>query len=100
MAFTDLRTKKIYGCEKDSLTWWHEKGHLEFSDSVLGNYHSFWQGNIFVLIVVITATSLIFSFLKYLAFSLAVLYVVFYIFEEIWCWNYAMRMKNGDGRSS
>jgi len=30
-ALVDINKKKIYGCKKNSLTWWHEKGHIQFN---------------------------------------------------------------------
>ena len=93
MAFVDLTSKKIYGCKKYSLVWWHELGHIKFSEKKIGNYHSFWQGNIFVLTVLVTAISLMITKLKLLAISLATLYIFFYIYEESWCWFFAFRNK-------
>ena len=95
MAFVDLETEKIYGCEKDSYTWYHEKGHIVFNKSDKGNKFIFWKENIFVLLIVSLGFGALINnfYLKSLSFSLTLLFVGMYFFEEIWCWGYAIKIK-------
>lgn len=95
MAFVDLNTEKIYGCKEQSYTWYHEKGHLLFNKSDFGNKLSFWKENIFVLLVLSLTLIPLFKsfFIKFLPFSLGLIYALAYFFEEAWCWGYAFRIK-------
>ena len=95
MSFVDLNTGKIYGCVKNSHVWWHEKGHIEFHKTDLGNLSEFWQTNIFMIMVLVLPFALLYDvyFLKLFCASSAIAYFCFYLFQEVWCWGYAYRNK-------
>ena len=95
MAFVDLETEKIYGCDEGSYTWHHEKGHIVFNKSDWGINFIFWKENIFVLLIVsLGFNSLINNFyLKALSLSFTILFVLMYFYEEAWSWGYALKTK-------
>jgi len=98
MAFVDLETEKIFGAEENTPTWFHEKGHIVFNKSNFGNNFAFWKENIFVLLIVsLGFGSLINNFyIKSFSFSLTLIFVIMYFFEEIWCWVYSFKTIRGD----
>jgi len=96
MAVVDLRTGKIVGCKKNSLTWWHEKAHLVYNSSnrgIINNYRAnislmFTLG---LLVANSITPSLIFKFGLAVSFFV---FLIYQIYEETWCWMYAHRRKN------
>lgn len=99
MAFVNLNTEEIYGCEEGSYTWWHEKGHIYFNKSLFGNNLNFWKGNILICSIGIIIFGCTFNimFFKLLSTSLFILYFLMYLIEEIWCWKYAFENKKVKG---
>jgi len=85
----DIKTGKIYGCEKDSFLWWHEKGHIEFNklDStsslkVLQNYaFAFWMFS--------TTFSILNIYMLFMSIPTMLFYLGIDIYEERWCNKYA-----------
>ena len=95
MAGVNISTGKIVGCEKDSLTWWHEKGHLLYNDSQLGIrndiiIHNSMLVTMMFIIVSLFVSYKIFTFLAALSFLVMLLLLSY---EEIWCWHYAYGKK-------
>lgn len=97
MAFVDLETKKIYGTKEGSYTWFHEIGHIKFSESKFGSYFAFWKDQVFIWTILTSAFSLALGgfILKYLPMCFAILFIFMYFFEEAWCWGYSFRIKKG-----
>jgi hypothetical protein len=90
-SFVDLNQKIIVGAKKNTLTWFHEEGHIKYNESEEGmrrdfNKQSFFNSTIFFIVI-----TLFINIGKYFAaFSyLCVTYYSFY--EEIWCWRYAFK---------
>ena len=93
MAITDKTTGKIIGCEKGSLTWWHERGHLLYSSSKRGVTFDFWAQSCLIMTVIYLTLHAIFpvAFWKVSAVTSCLLFLFFYMWEEIWCWRYAYK---------
>ena len=95
MAVVDIKTGRIVGTKEGSWTWWHEKGHIEFDKTRKGfQYGYLWLFSIFAAVVFGAIYSLwqnLLIHIMYLVF--AVLAVYYYVYEEIWCWYYAIRNK-------
>jgi len=89
----DISTGKIYGCKKNSFSWWHEKGHLKFNKSIRGStlklYQSYflYSWMLFITLGFVVSSSL-FHFISLL--SLAIYFGIDF-FEEIWCNIYAKK---------
>lgn len=96
LAVVDLATEKIFGCDKYSKVWWHEKGHIKFNNTDWGSRVSYWQ--IFFMMIAVFFTGLgvvtgnfsiqIFGFINALGMLLS------YIIEEVWCWVWGLRQYN------
>jgi len=100
MAHVDLKTGRIYGCEKGSLVYYHEVGHLEFDKTLKGSTIRLYQGYLFnlwamILTVGVISTSKI---LKFLALLLLTIHFGIDYYEEKWCDAYAELKFNEKGR--
>ena len=85
----DLRTGKIIGCEKNSFAWFHEKGHIEFNSTEKGiriNYKREMFSNLGVLFMLV---AFFVNFAKYVAAIYIGIAIYYFIYEEMWCNNYA-----------
>jgi len=93
MAFVDLKNGKIYGCKKKSLTWYHEKGHIEFNKTDKGNSIDFWRGMFFNWTIFSLVINLIINNIYSKTFPIIFysLFVLLYIYEELWCWFYSFQ---------
>jgi len=98
MAHVNLETKTIYGAEPDSLSYYHELGHIAFIKSENGEsvrLHEelskdllfivflacFWFIDIYPIPVKLVASFFVARWLYY------------YAYEEVWCWAFAFRIK-------
>lgn len=100
MAFVDTESGKIYGAEEYSLKWFHERGHIEYQKSWKGIKNSFTAQSLFKLTIFFTVLGLFTFLFKMLALSALLAWIAFGIYEEIWCWNYAFKMKKAmEGKS-
>lgn len=94
MANVNLQTKKIYGTEKGTKTYYHEVAHLKFEDKAP-------YGNLTRQLQNLSLTSLIFSmafafiYPHYLWKVILLILILVSIFsetyEELWCWDYAKK---------
>ena len=93
MAIVDLATGNITGCEKGSRTWWHEKGHIVFSKQESGTKISYYQYHFMMMAVAFGSLSLLINStgLKVFTFLNALGMILSYIYEEVWCWAWAMK---------
>lgn len=89
-AYVDTKTNKIYGCKKYSLAWWHEKGHIIYAKSKYGSRLHYYQENLLRFLMVSIVGGLFFDFSKWIALFILVAYMYMDVFEENWCWNYAI----------
>lgn len=95
MPIVDLQTGKIYGCEKYSYSWWHEKGHLEFNNhdkGVLYNYRKELFLKMCILLLIANSIYECIPF-KFILVALGTLSLYYYFYEELWCWKYALEFK-------
>jgi len=99
MAFVDLNNNKIYGCKKGTLTWWHEKGHIEYNNSEFGAGNDFMRENFKNLTIITTLFSIPFNILFWFAFVFLLSWISFNLYEEAWCWRYAYKKMKG-GKSN
>ena len=93
MAITDINSGKIYGCKENSSIWKHEKGHIAFNNCYFGVKINYYQSFFLMLAVFSTTLALLIDglFLKVLSFCLSLSVIIFYLFEEAWCWGYAFK---------
>lgn len=93
MPIVDLNSKKIYGCKKNTRSYFHEKGHLIFNDSEFGvkiNYYgSFFQ----MIAVFFLALGVVIDnfFVSLFGFINASGIIICYLIEEIWCDLYSFK---------
>lgn len=96
MSYVELETEKIVGAKKFSKEWYHEKGHIVYNKSQEGiknNYRQWFYGYIALISVILGQFSLLFKWASLFFMGLSVHY---FIFEEVWCWKYAInKMKGG-----
>jgi len=91
MAVTDINTKKITGCEKNTLTYYHEEGHLKYNASEKGMKNGFWMQSCLILCVIYLVAHALWPII-YWAIVAAIscgIFLWFYLYEEYWCWKYA-----------
>lgn len=95
MAIVDLKSSKIQGCKEDSLTWWHEKGHLVYNSSDKGMRNSFMMQSFFEWTVITLIIYMWFNNLFWkIVFTISIIaFVLLYWYEELWCWIYAWKKK-------
>jgi len=93
MAVVDLATGNITGCLEGSRVWWHEKGHIEFSKQELGSKISYYQYHFMMVAVLFGSLSLLINsiWLRVFTFLNALGMICSYIYEEVWCWAWAMK---------
>jgi antibiotic biosynthesis monooxygenase (ABM) superfamily enzyme len=96
MAIVNLETGEIFGCEPGSKTWYHEQGHIVFNKTNWGikinYYNSFFQ----MIAIFTLSLSVLINWLPLKLFGLmnALGMVCCYLFEEVWCWIYALKHYN------
>lgn len=97
MANVNLDTRKVYGADKGTKTFYHEVGHTIFQDSKYGNIVRVTQDNSFkFLIFSIAFNSLYPSVLfKILIVFFILLNSLSEMYEEWWCWDYAEKIIRG-----
>lgn len=93
MPFVDLNSKKIYGCKKNSRTYFHEQGHIVFDNSEFGTrvkyYHYYF---IMIAVVFIPFNFFINSiFLKVFTLLNGFGVLTTYLIEELWCEWFALK---------
>ncbi len=86
----DVRTGKIIGVKKNSLSYWHEKGHIKFAKTDLGMRNQFYMDHFLILTILFLVIS---SLTKHIYFKLLplagiFLYFALYFYEEVWCWRF------------
>jgi len=86
MPFVDLTTGKIYGCEKGSRSWWHEKAHLIFDRSEYGTKIKYYHYFFTMLTIVILPFNLFITswLLKIFTLICGLAVVTTYLIEEVW----------------
>jgi len=89
----DLKTGKIIGCKVGSLTWFHEFGHILYNNSPKSIHLKIiqdWCLKIFFVFVWV-----LFKYQSYYVWFptgiLLITYFVLDIYEELWCWVYALK---------
>lgn len=96
MPIVDLNTNKIIDCKKNSATWWHEKGHIEFSKLDKGIRYDYYQHYLIKLCVIFLIINSILNSLLLKLFLIFVggFIIYYYLYEEIWCWIYSINRKD------
>lgn len=92
MPNVDLATGKIVGCKEGTLSWYHEEGHIAFSNTEKGVTYSY-LGDAFIKgAVILLAFNLLFANLitRIFIYCFVVASIFLYFYEEIWCWLYAL----------
>jgi hypothetical protein len=84
-SYVDLKTKKIYGCKKNSFNYLHEQGHLKFNEN-----YPMLEENILSCWIIFTSLGLLIKLSAYISIILAFLYIGINIYEE----NYANKYAN------
>jgi len=90
-AFVDLKNKKIVGAKENSLTWFHEKGHIVYNEAERGMRNEFQRQGFFNATIFFLVINCFWWFGKYLAAMAFFLSTIYSIYEEAWCWSYAFR---------
>jgi len=96
MAYTNLQTGEIKGCEKGSLTYFHEEGHLKFDNNKFGRVIRTIQEFSLDALIMFTAMGLLFEYwlIKVIILNLLILRISSITIEERDCWAYAKRKLN------
>jgi len=89
MEYVDLKTNKIYGCEKYSRKWYHEVGHIVF-DEIKGQF-KLWQNYLFLIWMIGTTLSTLNPYMIWLTLPLLATYIGIEVYEEWWCNKFARR---------
>ena len=96
MPVVNVQTGKMINVKKNSLTYWHEKGHIKFANTYAGMLFNYCADAYLKTAVCLLVINSFFNwfFLKVLNLALVLSIAYFYIYEELWCWQYAY--KNGN----
>lgn len=92
----DIETGVIYGCEKGSREWWHEKGHIEFSKLQSTSSLQMWQGVVHLLWMISLTLAIFNKWMMFIALPMLVFYVGIDSYEEYWCNRYAKLNYRGE----
>ena len=98
MAHVDLKTNKIYGAKPDSLTYYHELGHVKFGKTERGENVRLKEelSKDFLLVVFMFGFWFLDSFpatTKILVAFFVGRWLYYYFYEEVWCWMFAFKIK-------
>ena len=98
MAHVNLETNKIYGAKPDSLSYYHELGHIKFGKTEKGERIRLKQElSKDFLLIVFMAAFIIIDVLPLLAKAMVIIFtarwVYYYNYEEVWCWLFAFKIK-------
>lgn len=101
MAHVDITTGKIYGAEKGSKTYYHEKGHLIFNKIPFNESIRVAQEVSFkwILFSVALHTLLPLQLFKLLTLFFLLMNIFSEGYEEMWCWRYAIKQKKGNDKN-
>lgn len=91
----DLNTGRISGCEKGSLKWWHEKGHLTFQEEWPNSELTLINEYLWGLWAFVISFSFIIPSLFKLGILIMFIKLAFFLYEEWWCNQYANRNYGG-----
>lgn len=90
-GIVDLATGKIIGVEKGTLAYFHEVGHIVYNKNEKGIRNRYRQQVVWEYSIVFIFSALFFSFFKWLAASGLIIYFLYEVYEEKWCWDYARK---------
>jgi len=95
MAHVDLETEKIFDCKKGTYTWYHEKSHILFGKTKLGELIRFREEMARLFLPVVISMTIFFNnLLTKITLGVYLIYWIFlYQFEEVWCWINAIKLK-------
>ncbi len=97
MANVDLNTHKITGAESGTKKYYHEIGHLKFEEECnVGNMIRVVQDLSFKFLIFAIGFEVLLSSIIFqnMIVCLMVLNIFSEIFEESWCWKYAVKKIN------
>ena len=89
LAHCDLDTGEIYGCEKGSKKWWHEKGHFIFNKDPFYSFIILIRGYLKDIWLFFLMCSIVYKELIIITFILWFFYFSIFIYEELWCDSYS-----------
>jgi len=99
-AFVDIPTGKIVGANKGTRTYLHEKGHIIYNKSEIGMRNSFREQSSFQLAVYLGIFSFLFPILRWYALGMIMCSIYYFVYEESWCWGYALnKFKGGKNKN-
>jgi len=93
-ATCDLSTGKIYGCKRGSFKWYHEKGHFIFNSDDKFSFLILLKGYFKDTWLFFTMLSILYFWFIIWAVTCWWVYFSIFIFEEMWCDNYARKKLN------
>ena len=100
----DTRTGRIYGAKKNTFEWFHEKGHLLFTDLDFGSTMQLYQSYIMQIWMMVVTIAVLLSNIYISIFAVILVGIYSYIgfYEEVWCNKYARiklkELKKNSGR--
>lgn len=92
-TFYDPVTKKIIGAKRDTLTWWHEKGHMEYEKNPKCMEKDFSRQTMFKMAYFFIILALFINIAKWMALGFFIANIYYAIYEEVWAWVYAFKHK-------
>ena len=85
----DLYTEDIFGCNKGSWMWWHEKGHLIYHKNPTTSQIKLIQEFIFVFWMFSITLSILNPYMLVISLPCLLSYIGIDVYEEWWCDRYA-----------
>lgn len=96
MAYVDLATKEIRGCDKNTLTYYHEEGHLAFDKNSRGMLIRSLQSLSLRFLIGVMALTIIspYPIMKTILIFVFLTNIFSEIYEEFWAWRYAQTKRD------
>ena len=88
MAGYDTKTEEIFGCKEKSMTWWHEKGHLELHKLNWWKELEMYNGYLLLFVIAFITTQQ-FNIARFLF----LIYLTILIEDEVIAWSYCLKHK-------
>ena len=85
----DPSTGEIHNCEENTLSWFHEQGHLEFTKRSETSALQMWQGIFFLFWMISTTLAFLNKYMLWLSFPMLGLYLFIDVYEVYWSNSYA-----------
>ena len=94
-SHVNLETKKIYNAEPNSWKYFHELGHIAYSNTEIAGRLGVYQGLTLYIWIFSTTLGIINKYMFGISLLTAIVYIGIDVYEEYWCNRYANKHYKG-----